>query len=75
MNIHEYQGKAVLKSIGAPVSEGVAIFSAGEAEAAAKHLGAAMGGQIANPCRWARQGQIRRAIRWRSGRGAFVLVN
>ncbi len=39
MNIHEYQGKAVLKSIGAPVSEGVAIFSAGEAEAAAKQLG------------------------------------
>lgn len=39
MNIHEYQGKAVLKSIGAPVSKGVAIFSAGEAEAAAKELG------------------------------------
>ncbi len=39
MNIHEYQGKAVLKSIGAPVSKGVAIFSAGEAEAAAKQLG------------------------------------
>lgn len=39
MNIHEYQGKAVLKSIGAPVSKGVAIFSADEAEAAAKELG------------------------------------
>ena len=38
MNIHEYQGKAVLKSIGAPVSNGVAIFSADEAEAAAKQL-------------------------------------
>ncbi len=38
MNIHEYQGKAVLKSIGAPVSDGVAIFSPGEAEAAAKQL-------------------------------------
>ena len=39
MNIHEYQGKAVLKSIGAPVSKGVAIFDASEAEAAAKELG------------------------------------
>lgn len=39
MNIHEYQGKAVLKSIGAPVSKGVAIFNADEAEAAAKELG------------------------------------
>ncbi len=39
MNIHEYQDKAVLKSIGAPVSKGVAIFNADEAEAAAKELG------------------------------------
>ncbi|AOF90291.1 ADP-forming succinate--CoA ligase subunit beta [Shinella sp. CPCC 101442] len=38
MNIHEYQGKALLKSFGAPVAEGVAIFSADEAEAAAKSL-------------------------------------
>ncbi|MTI44601.1 succinyl-CoA synthetase (ADP-forming) beta subunit [Roseibium hamelinense] len=38
MNIHEYQGKAVLKEFGAPVAEGVAIFSADEAEAAAKSL-------------------------------------
>ncbi|MFN4010687.1 MAG: ADP-forming succinate--CoA ligase subunit beta [Pannonibacter sp.] len=38
MNIHEYQAKAVLKEYGAPVAEGVAIFSAGEAEAAAKQL-------------------------------------
>ena len=36
MNIHEYQGKALLKSFGAPVAEGVAIFTADEAEAAAK---------------------------------------
>jgi succinyl-CoA synthetase beta subunit len=28
MNIHEYQGKAVLKEFGLPVSRGVAIFSA-----------------------------------------------
>jgi succinyl-CoA synthetase beta subunit len=38
MNIHEYQAKALLKGFGAPVAEGVAIFSAGEAEAAAKQL-------------------------------------
>ncbi|MFD1697191.1 ADP-forming succinate--CoA ligase subunit beta [Roseibium aestuarii] len=38
MNIHEYQAKAVLKEFGAPVASGVAIFSADEAEAAAKSL-------------------------------------
>src|SRR4028119_1954683 len=39
MNIHEYQGKAVLKEFGLPVSQGRAIFSADEAEAAARELG------------------------------------
>jgi succinyl-CoA synthetase beta subunit len=38
MNIHEYQAKELLKSYGAPVAKGVAIFSADEAEAAAKSL-------------------------------------
>ena len=38
MNIHEYQGKTLLKSYGAPVAEGVAIFSAEEAAEAAKKL-------------------------------------
>jgi succinyl-CoA synthetase beta subunit len=38
MNIHEYQGKQLLKSFGAPVADGVAILNAGEAEAAAKKL-------------------------------------
>jgi len=38
MNIHEYQAKALLKSYGAPVAEGVPIFKADEAEAAAKAL-------------------------------------
>ncbi|MDF1778085.1 MAG: ADP-forming succinate--CoA ligase subunit beta [Rhizobiaceae bacterium] len=38
MNIHEYQAKALLKSYGAPVAEGVAIFSADEARAAAEKL-------------------------------------
>ena len=31
MNIHEYQGKAILKSYGAPVSRGIAITSAADA--------------------------------------------
>ncbi|NEU10549.1 ADP-forming succinate--CoA ligase subunit beta [Methylobacterium sp. BTF04] len=39
MNIHEYQAKAVLKEFGLPVSRGVPIFKAEEAEAAAKELG------------------------------------
>ena len=60
MNIHEYQGKAVLKSIGAPVSEGVAIFHAGEAEAAAKQLGGPL---------WVVKSQIHAGGR---GKGKFV---
>jgi succinyl-CoA synthetase beta subunit len=39
MNIHEYQGKAVLKEFGVPVSNGRAVFKVEEAEAAAKELG------------------------------------
>ncbi|RWI28668.1 ADP-forming succinate--CoA ligase subunit beta [Mesorhizobium sp.] len=38
MNIHEYQGKALLKGFGAPVAEGMPVFRASEAEAAAKAL-------------------------------------
>lgn len=38
MNIHEYQGKQLLKGYGLPVAEGVAITKQGEAEAAAKKL-------------------------------------
>jgi succinyl-CoA synthetase beta subunit len=38
MNIHEYQAKALLRGFGAPVAQGVPIFSADEAEAAAKSL-------------------------------------
>jgi succinyl-CoA synthetase beta subunit len=38
MNIHEHQAKALLKTYGAPVAEGVAIFSADEAEQAARSL-------------------------------------
>jgi len=39
MNIHEYQAKAILKEFGAPVSRGVPIHKAADAEAAAKELG------------------------------------
>ncbi|MEW6256175.1 MAG: ADP-forming succinate--CoA ligase subunit beta [Pseudomonadota bacterium] len=39
MNIHEYQAKALLKKYGAPVSRGIAVFSADEAEKAATELG------------------------------------
>jgi succinyl-CoA synthetase beta subunit len=39
MNIHEYQGKAVLKEFGVPVSNGRAVFKVEDAEAAAKELG------------------------------------
>ncbi len=39
MNIHEYQAKALLREYGVPVSKGVAIFKAAEAEKAAKELG------------------------------------
>jgi succinyl-CoA synthetase beta subunit len=38
MNIHEYQAKALLKEYGAPVASGVAIHSAGEADAAVAAL-------------------------------------
>ena len=39
MNIHEYQAKALLATFGVPVSRGVPIMKAEEAEAAAKDLG------------------------------------
>ncbi len=38
MNIHEYQAKAILAELGAPVAAGVPVFSKDEAEAAAKKL-------------------------------------
>ena len=39
MNIHEYQGKAVLKSFGVPVPRGEAAFTVDEAVKAAEELG------------------------------------
>ncbi|WP_309085080.1 ADP-forming succinate--CoA ligase subunit beta [Chelativorans sp.] len=38
MNIHEYQAKQLLSAFGAPIAEGVPVFSPDEAEAAAKKL-------------------------------------
>ncbi len=60
MNIHEYQGKQVLKEIGAPVSEGIAIFKASEARAAAEKLGGPL---------WVVKSQIHAGGR---GKGKFV---
>lgn len=39
MNIHEYQAKALLKSFGAPVADGVPLLDASDAPAAADKLG------------------------------------
>jgi succinyl-CoA synthetase beta subunit len=39
MNIHEYQGKELLRGFGAPVPKGIAVFSVGEAKEAAETLG------------------------------------
>ena len=60
MNIHEYQGKQVLKEIGAPVSDGIAIFKASEARAAAEKLGGPL---------WVVKSQIHAGGR---GKGKFV---
>ncbi|GJE39498.1 ADP-forming succinate--CoA ligase subunit beta [Methylobacterium persicinum] len=60
MNIHEYQAKAVLREFGLPVSRGVAIFNASEAEAAAKELGGPV---------WVVKSQIHAGGR---GKGTFV---
>jgi len=60
MNIHEYQGKAVLKEIGAPVSKGIAIFKASEAKAAAEKLGGPL---------WVVKSQIHAGGR---GKGTFI---
>src|SRR5688572_18461215 len=38
MNIHEYQGKQLLKGYGLPVAEGVAVLNATDAEKAARSL-------------------------------------
>ncbi|KWV59859.1 succinyl-CoA synthetase subunit beta [Bradyrhizobium macuxiense] len=38
MNIHEYQAKALLHDFGVPISRGVAVLKAGDADAAAKQL-------------------------------------
>jgi len=60
MNIHEYQGKAVLKELGAPVSNGIAIFNASEARAAAEKLGGPL---------WVVKSQIHAGGR---GKGTFI---
>src|SRR4030095_2657076 len=59
MNIHEYQGKAVLAKFGVPVAQGLPAFSVQEAVDAAKKLGGAV---------WAVKSQIHAGGR---GKGKF----
>jgi succinyl-CoA synthetase beta subunit len=59
MNIHEYQGKALLKSFGVPVPRGFAAFTAAEAVDAAAKLGGSV---------WAVKSQIHAGGR---GKGRF----
>jgi len=59
MNIHEYQGKAVLKSFGVPVPRGFPAFTTGEAVDAAAKLGGSV---------WAVKSQIHAGGR---GKGKF----
>ena len=59
MNIHEYQGKAVLRSFGAPTPRGYPAFTADEAAAAAAKLGGSV---------WAVKSQIHAGGR---GKGRF----
>jgi len=59
MNIHEYQGKAVLKSFGAPVPRGFPAFTVEEATKAAADLGGSV---------WAVKSQIHAGGR---GKGKF----
>ncbi len=59
MNIHEYQGKAVLAKFGVPVAQGLPAFTAPEAVEAAKKLGGSV---------WAVKSQIHAGGR---GKGKF----
>ncbi len=63
MNIHEYQGKAVLKSFGVPVPKGYPAFTAEEAVDAAAKLGGTV---------WAVKSQIHAGGR---GKGKFKEAN
>ena len=63
MNIHEYQGKAVLKSFGVPVPRGFPAFTADEAADAAAKLGGSV---------WAVKSQIHAGGR---GKGKFKEAN
>ena len=69
MNIHEYQGKALLKGYGLPVADGVAIFkrrrSGSRGQEAAR---AALCREEPDPCRRPRQGPLQGARPRRQGR-------
>ena len=61
MNIHEYQGKEILKKFGVAIQRGIVADTLDSAVAAAKELAAETGykmvcGEITDPCRWTRKG-------------------
>ncbi len=62
MNLHEYQGKAILKSYGVTVPEGIIAFNAEEAVAAAKELQKKTGTD-----KWAVKAQIHAGGRGKGG--------
>jgi succinyl-CoA synthetase beta subunit len=62
MNLHEYQGKAILKSYGVTVPEGIIAFNAEEAVAAAKKLQKKTGTD-----KWAVKAQIHAGGRGKGG--------
>lgn len=62
MNLHEYQGKLLLRKFGVPVPEGIVAFSPDEALDAAKKLQAQTGTQ-----RWAVKAQIHAGGRGKGG--------
>ena len=62
MNIHEYQGKGILKKYGARIPEGIVCFSPGEAVEAAKSISQATGTTV-----WAVKAQIHAGGRGKGG--------
>lgn len=62
MNIHEYQGKSILKQFGVPVPAGIVVENAEEAIDAAKKVA-----QIANVDTWAVKAQIHAGGRGKGG--------
>lgn len=62
MNLHEYQGKSILKQYGVPIQEGIVANSVDEAVAAAKELKQQTGTQV-----WVVKAQIHAGGRGKAG--------